>query len=479
MHTAYEVLIDNGPWPIVLGLCLLLAVAVAAALRWARSGRTAVARAYAAINAGDFAQARVWAERAVRRARGDLALAAALDVMGAVHRFAGAYGEAEGCYRRALALRERALPPDAPAVGASLHNLALSVLASGRAAEAEPLYRRAAAVARSARGDDALALALGGLGQACIFLGRLDESADLLDEALHLTERTFGRDHARTAETLMLGAGCATVRGLFHQADLAYRECRAVREGVLGPDHPLTRITEQQHANLLTAWARLTGDAAALAEAETLAERCVERAQADFGPDHHLTADGQGTLACVRTRQGRPAEAVELARQALRAAEATVGPEAMLTALTRLRLARALDEAGAAAEAEVHAGAALPTYERLFGPDHQEIGAVYEVLGRLAARRGRLAEAEGHLRRALSVREPLGPAHPLRAFTLRELAPLLRQGGRADEAARAAHEADAIVAAARTPGGRQASRGRDDRVRTGLGTTSVAERAHP
>src|SRR5262249_3448000 len=109
-----------GAVPLGIALVLLL-VGGAVALWNGFSCAAAVALAQAAIARGDYARARVWAERAVRRARNDLALAAALDQLGAVHRFMGGNHDAEACYREALDLRQRNLPPDHRDIGASLN----------------------------------------------------------------------------------------------------------------------------------------------------------------------------------------------------------------------------------------------------------------------------------------------------------------------------------------------------------------------
>jgi tetratricopeptide (TPR) repeat protein len=452
LHDVIDLLFGTIPFLVVLGFCLLLGWAVA--VFWLGSRPSALDAAHSAIDAGDYDEARVWAERAVQRARKDLDLAAALDALGAVHRFAGENTKAEECYRRALDLRGQNLEPGDGDLGISLCNVALSLVCSGRHAEAEPLYRQAVTTLRRAGGRHAdVALALVGLGHACLFTGKLDESAELLERSLRITQRVFGRDHPRTAEALMHKAATAADSGRFHQSDLAYRECRAVREQVDGPDHPATLIAEQQHANLLLHWTRLTGDAATLAEAEGLAERVVERTRVGLGAEHQLAASGLRTLAAVRTLQHRPAEAVELAREALRVIEAALGPDHMRCGVKRMTLAQALDEAGDLAEAEEHAARALAVCVKVFGPDHVEIGDPHEVLGRLAARQGRFADAEEHLRRSLSLREPLGRTHPVRAFTLRELALLLRQTDRIAEAERAEQEVDSILTAARMPGG--------------------------
>ena len=66
----------------------------------------------------------------------------------------GRYAEAEPLYKRALAIREKALGPDHPDVAASLNNLAVLYAAQGRYADAEPLYKRSLAIREKVFGPD-------------------------------------------------------------------------------------------------------------------------------------------------------------------------------------------------------------------------------------------------------------------------------------------------------------------------------------
>ena len=56
------------------------------------------------------------------------------------------YAEAVGLYKRALAIREQALGPNHPDVGATLDGLAIVYADQGKYAEAEGLYQRALAI---------------------------------------------------------------------------------------------------------------------------------------------------------------------------------------------------------------------------------------------------------------------------------------------------------------------------------------------
>ena len=62
------------------------------------------------------------------------------------------YAEAEPRYRRALAIREKALGLEHPAVAESLYDLAELYHAQGKYGEAEPGYRRAIAILENALG---------------------------------------------------------------------------------------------------------------------------------------------------------------------------------------------------------------------------------------------------------------------------------------------------------------------------------------
>src|SRR5262245_24479661 len=66
----------------------------------------------------------------------------------------GKYPAATEIAKRVLAIREKALGPEHPDVGASLNNLAELYRVQGRYAEAEPLQRRSLAIREKALGPE-------------------------------------------------------------------------------------------------------------------------------------------------------------------------------------------------------------------------------------------------------------------------------------------------------------------------------------
>jgi len=385
---------------------------------------------------GDMPAAQRWAELAIQSARNELEEAAAREELGGVYRFNGAAREAIQCYRRVLELRQKNLPADSPDIGTSFGNLGQALLAASEVQEGEASLRRGWEIIQASpeSEEQVLAHVMTALGQACAYVGKFEESAQLLNKAVSLTQKIFGDDHARTAEALQMQAIAAAIAGQFRQADLSYLKSETCFARVNGHRHVTTLVTRQVHTQLLVAWARLTGDADLLATANEMAETMVSGLTAEIGSKHYITAMGLATWSRVRCLMQDVDEAQKLGEEALQIVESELGPHHAGVGYCHIALARALAAAGSLTDAIRHALTAHSIAERCFGTDHFETGDSLELLGQLASRQNNLREAEKYLRRSLAVRDALGPNHPLRAFTLRELTPVLQALGHEDEA---------------------------------------------
>src|SRR6266699_1779792 len=78
--------------------------------------------------------------------------AVALNKLGIVVQAQGKYSEAEGLFKRALVIREKALGANHPDVGQTLNNLANVYRAQGKYSEAEGLLKRALVIREQALG---------------------------------------------------------------------------------------------------------------------------------------------------------------------------------------------------------------------------------------------------------------------------------------------------------------------------------------
>lgn len=76
-----------------------------------------------------------------------------LDNLAVLYSNQGKYAEAEPLYQRSMAIREKGLGPDHPAVATSLHNLAGFYANQRKYAEAQPLCQRALAILELSQTD--------------------------------------------------------------------------------------------------------------------------------------------------------------------------------------------------------------------------------------------------------------------------------------------------------------------------------------
>ncbi len=236
----------------------------------------------------------------------------------------------------ALVDRETIADEREPAVATDtirLHRLVREVAAARPSVEARDGARRAlmAALASAypvgvfndprtwprARRLDALALALVG-GDAGVPEGAKEQASWLLDRLASYRRGAL--------------AAYAQARPLFERA-------LAIRETVLGPDHPHTATSFNNLALLLQA----QGD---LAAARPLFERALAIYETALGPDHPHTAQSLNNLAGLLQAQGDLAAARPLLERALAIYETALGPDHPHTAQSLNNLAYLLQDQG-------------------------------------------------------------------------------------------------------------------------------------
>jgi CHAT domain-containing protein/tetratricopeptide (TPR) repeat protein len=131
-------------------------------------------------------------------------VALSLNNLAALYHATGRYAEAEPLYKRALAIREKALGPDHPHVAQSLNNLALLYKDTGRYGEAEPLYKRTLAIDEKALGPNhpSVATSLNNLALLYDDTGRYAQAEPFYKLALSIWEKALGPDHPDVANSL-------------------------------------------------------------------------------------------------------------------------------------------------------------------------------------------------------------------------------------------------------------------------------------
>ncbi len=137
-----------------------------------------------------------------------------------------------------------------------------------------------------------------------------------------------------------------------------------------------------------------------------------------------------------RLAKGEPAEAGKLLREALQIYLDLGGGRHSRAADLRVKLARIHGETGDYDEAEAQLQAALLVQEETHGAVHPSTAKVLYLLGLLEHQRGRMPEAQRFYTNAIELFLAAGASsHPALLLAHRNMARLLRQMGRSEDAA--------------------------------------------
>lgn len=174
--------------------------------------------------------------------------------------------------------------------------------------------------------------------------GRYDEAENELVAAERLAERTEGGDAARATALYNL-AILRRAQGQDAAAEDLYKEALAIRERVLGPQHPEVAVTLNNLAALYAAQDRYT-------DAEPLLQRALAIRERHTGADQRLYAQSLNNLALLYAAEAKYADAEPLYRRALAAQEKQLGPSHIDLAQTLENYAALLRETNRIGEAE-------------------------------------------------------------------------------------------------------------------------------
>jgi tetratricopeptide (TPR) repeat protein len=393
--------------------------------RWAERAVRAVARAFPSPEFPNWAQC----ERLLSHAQACGALieefgfdleeaALLLNQAGSYLHQRARYAEAAPLIQRSLAIREKALGPDHPAVALSLNNLALLYDSQGKYAEAEPLYQRSLAITEEALGPEhpAVAVDLNNLAALYCSQGKYAEAAPLFQRVLAMSKKAQGPDQPHVALSLNSLAEFYHSQGKYAEAEPLVQRALAIEEKAHGPDHPDVALS-------LNNLALLYYDQGKYAEAEPLHQRSLAIWEKALGPDHPDVARGLDNLAALYCRQGKYAEADPLVQRALAIKEKALGPEHRDVALSLNNLALLYRDQGKYAEAAPLYQRSLAIWEEVLGPDHPDVAQGLNNLAGLYFSQGKYAEAEPLYQRSLAIMEKaLGPDHANVARSLNNLA---------------------------------------------------------
>ncbi|HEX6901405.1 MAG TPA: serine/threonine-protein kinase [Thermoanaerobaculia bacterium] len=236
-------------------------------------------------------------------------------------------------------------------------------------------------------------------------LGLYDDARPLLQEALAIRERLLGRDHPDVAGTLIL-LGRLAQRSNQGDALVLFRRALAIREARYGPRDPGVAEALNDLGMTLAAQGRFD-------EAEPILQRSAALQESLFGDRDPRVAKALHNLSGIAYYRGRTEEGIRLQRRVLAIREAVLPDDHPDLAGSREALALFLRNQGKNAEAVRLLEHVAATTEKVYGPDHPELARPLLNLGQAQADLGHPATALQLLERALAIREKaLEPNHP-------------------------------------------------------------------
>jgi len=339
-------------------------------------------------------------------------------------------GEAEVCYQRALAIRER-LAPGSVGLAEDLNGLGNVHERKGELDIAERYFRRA--LSKSPALSPELAVSLNGLGMVAEQRGQL-----VLEERLHrrafAIQRKLDPNGLAFADGLAYLGRLAYFHHLYDKSEMYYKRSLSIREK-LAPG-------SLDVASTLIALGTLAYARNQLAQAGDLYHRALDIGN-KVAPNSLAIANFLSHLSPPAFDRGDLDEVERVEQQAL-AIEQKIAPEGLDMAVSLTRLGDVLEYRGNLVGAEQYYMHVLDIRRRLV-PNSLAVAAILARLGIIAEDRGEFTNAEQYYRQSLSIQTKLAPGSMEVANTLNWLGQVAIDTGDLERAAQCLHQSIMIT----------------------------------
>ncbi|KAK8097365.1 kinesin light chain [Apiospora sp. TS-2023a] len=254
------------------------------------------------------------------------------------------------------------------------------------------------------------------------------EAEQMHRQTLALRETVLGREHPDTLSSMNNLANVLKNQGKYVEAEEMHRRTLALRETVLSREHPDTLASMNNLAESLRQQGKYV-------EAEEMHRETLALRETVLGREYPSTLGSMNNMALVLDRQGKYAEAEEMHRQTLAMMETVLGREHPSTLASMNNLAISLRQQGKYVEAEEMHRRTLALRETVLSREHPDTLASMNNLTESLRQQGKYVEAEEMHRRTLALTETaLGREHPDTIGSMNNLAESLRQQGKYAEA---------------------------------------------
>ena len=279
------------------------------------------------------------------------AVVKAMTALGKVLDDRGSYDAAIGILNAAVQLQS-AKRETTPELAASLYELANAHFYAGHYDQAEEINQRLLPIYRQIYGErhPRVADVLINLGAIRHDLGHYAEAEPFERQALDIVQAWYGKDSPATADDLTILARTLVFENRFEEAIGLLQQSLAIKERVYGKVHPSVASSLNELGN--AAFKQGNCDAA-----EQYFTRMADIYRAIYGEHHYLLGIATSNLANVYSARLEWPRAEQLFRQAVRLFTETQSAEHINTGIARTKLGRTLLREHRYAEAVVESRA--------------------------------------------------------------------------------------------------------------------------
>ena len=259
-------------------------------------------------------------------------------------------------------------------------------------------------------------------------LGEYEKAMEYYGKALAIRERVLGTEHPDTAATYNNMANVYYYQGDYSKALEYYGKDLAISERVLGFEHPSTAATYHNMAYVYKIQGNYEKALEYYGKDLAISERVL-------GVEHPDTATTYNNMSSVFRARGDYEKALAYCRKALTIYECVLGPEHPDTATTYNDIAIIFSEQGDYKRALEYCRKALAIYERVLGHGHPYTGIVYSTMAMLYYYQGDYGRALEYFGKDLAINERvLGTEHPDTATTYHNMAGVYENQGEYEKA---------------------------------------------
>jgi tetratricopeptide (TPR) repeat protein len=290
---------------------------------------------------------------------------------------------------------------------------------------AEPLLSNALEITKRALGENHADCApcLNNLAWLYQAMGDYAKAEPLFRKALGITEQALSKNPGNYAASLNDLAGLYQVMGDYAKAEPLYRRALEIRKRTLGVNHP---GVAQNLNNLALLYHRKRD----YAKAKTLSLNALEIRKRALGENHPDYAQSLNTLASQYQAMHDYSKAEPLLRQALEIRKRSLGEDHPVYATSLNNLGMLYQETGEYAKAEPLLRRALKVNKTALGENNHDYATCQTNLACLYLSRGQLAAAEQSFGQGLTLLTPWIQGN-LTALAERQRIRLLAEQGRA------------------------------------------------